>query len=460
MIEEDNKGSLEPADGKEQSRFQKLLQKLQEESWQLELLISGFAIFLLTQTYEAMQPLTLRISATTSNAVLVFIPVLLYAMISLLIVSLVTHLLFRGLWVGAVGLRYVSGEIEYDELGYGSKFRAFLERKVGTYDNFLQRMEKICSILFAFGFLMAFTVLSLLCYFIFLGMLTWLLDLISINWITIIVMGIFLILSVLYLFDFVTLGALKKLNGFARFYIPVYTFFSWITLSFAYRPLYYNFIDNKFSRVLVWLLIPFFAVLSLFSSSYYQGTPYSPILSFQQNYNPAGDLNVPSCFYDDLRDPKSCAHISQFSIPSRYVESKYLEIFLSYIPQDNQNLKRYCDDYTPRNKEGYKPFGNWAEGMKYGLQLMRKSDDSQQEEIVKAMKCLQSMYSISIDDSVYNDLDLQFYLHPNAGERGLLAVINIKGLDEGRHSLTVSKKIFNPFKRKFEDKDTSIPFWN
>ncbi len=44
--------------------FKKLLQKLQEESWQLELLISGFAIFGLFTAYP-------RIEALVSSATFV-----------------------------------------------------------------------------------------------------------------------------------------------------------------------------------------------------------------------------------------------------------------------------------------------------------------------------------------------------------------------------------------------------
>ena len=44
--------------------FKKLLQKLQEESWQLELLISGFAIFGL---FSAWEPLELLIREANNN---------------------------------------------------------------------------------------------------------------------------------------------------------------------------------------------------------------------------------------------------------------------------------------------------------------------------------------------------------------------------------------------------------
>ena len=44
--------------------FKKLLSKLQEESWQLELIISGFAIFGL---YSALEPIELGLQESQNN---------------------------------------------------------------------------------------------------------------------------------------------------------------------------------------------------------------------------------------------------------------------------------------------------------------------------------------------------------------------------------------------------------
>ena len=91
--------------------FKKLLQKLQEESWQLELLISGFAIFGLFSAYE---PLKFAIIEATNDGIIhkAIIAKIAFTSCTILLFNLLLHVLLRGLWIGALGLRYVSGDIE------------------------------------------------------------------------------------------------------------------------------------------------------------------------------------------------------------------------------------------------------------------------------------------------------------------------------------------------------------
>lgn len=108
--------------------FKKLLKRLEEESWQLELLISGFAIFGLFSLYE---PLKIAAIEAQNNGILhqaVISQVSLFSCIILLF-NLLLHVLLRGLWIGALGLRYVSGDIDYEELNYSQKFTTYLKKK-------------------------------------------------------------------------------------------------------------------------------------------------------------------------------------------------------------------------------------------------------------------------------------------------------------------------------------------
>ena len=92
--------------------FKKLLNRLQEESWQLELLISGFAIFGL---FSAFEPLELGLFEARANDQSYYLAIYWVALIScyILIFNLIFHVLLRGMWIGALGLRYVSGDIDY-----------------------------------------------------------------------------------------------------------------------------------------------------------------------------------------------------------------------------------------------------------------------------------------------------------------------------------------------------------
>ena len=148
------------------NKFKELLDKLQQESWQLELLISGFAIFGLI---SALNP----IKQKSYNAIVLEMdfPIILaydFALYScyILIINLIIHVVLRGLWIGAIGLRYVSNEIDYDELKYNKRFTFYLKKRIGSFDNYIAKLENYCSILFAVTFLILFYFITAFCLFI------------------------------------------------------------------------------------------------------------------------------------------------------------------------------------------------------------------------------------------------------------------------------------------------------
>ena len=140
--------------------FKKLLQRLQEESWQLELIISGFAIFGL---FTALEPLSAAAELAQSKQQLVWAIISTLALIScgILLFNLLLHVVLRGLWIGTLGLRYVSGDIDYDSLNYSEKFTKYLKKRVGSFDKYVATLENYCSIIFAISFLLIFYVLAI-----------------------------------------------------------------------------------------------------------------------------------------------------------------------------------------------------------------------------------------------------------------------------------------------------------
>ena len=147
------------------SRLSEWLDNLARESWQLELIISGFAIFLLIGIYEPLDKMgteLMRGGLSERMQVIVGLPLgSLTAAWFILLVNLCIHVLFRGLWISTIGLRSVSDDIDFEALRFTPRFDRFLQRKVGSFDRYVERLEKICSVLFAFTFLILFMLLAL-----------------------------------------------------------------------------------------------------------------------------------------------------------------------------------------------------------------------------------------------------------------------------------------------------------
>lgn len=205
--------------------FKKLLQKLQEESWQLELLISGFAIFGL---FTAFPYLSLEVKAAQNDGKIYSWIVLSVVLVScaILIFNLLLHVVLRGLWIGALGLRYVSGDIDYEALNYSPKFTNYLKRKVGSFDRYIGRLENYCSIIFAISFLLIFYVLAFTFTIISIVLVAkLLLDNDSINdslgkWIGIPLI-VFIVIGMFFTFiDFLTQGWQKRRNGSVNYTFP------------------------------------------------------------------------------------------------------------------------------------------------------------------------------------------------------------------------------------------------
>ena len=118
--------------------FRKLLDRLQEESWQLELIISGFAIYGLFQSFEPLELASIAAENKGQFFKPFFIDVL-KSCLEILCASLLVHVFLRGLWIGAIGLRYVSGDIDYQKLRYSNLFNNYLEQRVGSFDRYIHR---------------------------------------------------------------------------------------------------------------------------------------------------------------------------------------------------------------------------------------------------------------------------------------------------------------------------------
>ena len=307
--------------------FTKWLEILQQESWQLELLISGFAIFLLAESYEPVRNLDNQINLLLSGSAyyaLLYIPyqVILGAWY-VLIINLILHVLLRGLWISTIGLRYVSGDIDFNKLNISPKFDRFLRSKIVSFDLYIQQLEKLCSAVFGFTFLIIFILISGGLYVVGIFILAMTMEGISRTfgdlWVLVVVpfLLLYLLGGFIYFLDFITLGWIKRKKGIAGVYYPIYRFFSVITLSFIYRPIYYNLLDNKFGRNIVLFLIPYLIGFTLIASLTVKTQAYLPGNRQLQS--------ISNNFYDDTLDDRSTYSAS---ISSKFVKNGFAQLFL------------------------------------------------------------------------------------------------------------------------------------
>jgi len=428
--------------------FRELLKRLQEESWQLELLISGFAIFGL---FTALPNIELKVlDAQFSQQIYSFVIYsILWASCKILIFNLLLHVLLRGLWIGALGLRYVSGDIDYDSLKYSPKFTKYLKRRVGSFDKYIGTLENYCSVIFAISFLLIFYVLAITFTLVAIALIAnylldsddlpgWLSKGVGITMMLFVVFGMFFTLI-----DFITLGFLKKKKWISRIYFPIYWVFSFITLSFLYRPLVYNFLDNRFGKRLSFALVPFYILIALTQTIRYKTSNYfdsnstsTEIIANSSNYE---DLLTEGQFIDDV------------AIQSKVITDAYVKVFVLFSENIEDRMYTYNQGLKPA--EDKRGIGTNMTFSSNGIPFIESAKkDSLRREYLKTFN---NIYYVKIDTTVYSP---EFIISENNKKLGFESYVPTKKLSEGKHILRVRRRTIQNQDTTYRNVAT-IPFW-
>jgi len=435
------------------SDFKKLLDKLQQESWQLELIISGFAIYGL---FNALEPLKVEylISIKNDQAIYKNIVQALTSGTYILMGSLLIHVILRGLWIGALGLRYVSGEIDYDGLRYTQKFTSFLKERVGSFDQYISRLENICSTVFALAFLMVFYFLSYFLVLAVFGIVSFIVQ--KSGWfaedtaftITGVLGVVYFILVLFLFFDFITLGGLKRDKWTSKYFFPIYRFFGFITFAFLYRPLVYNFLDQKKARWISTFILPVYMLGAIFLSffgmvnSNYQifGQGSSAVFTSKNNYE------------DQL--VKKTDLVQFVSLPSKVIDRPYMRVFVGFNDfLEEAVLERDSSLVPERDRRGYSfRLGKFLSAPGINANY---ADAHIAEKQPRYLELFGELYQLKID-TIF--VEKEFVMTTDKNERfGFETYIDLENLEKGKHLF----RLIGPDPRQKKEQDTliTIPFW-
>lgn len=499
------------ANRKDNSFFKEWLEKLQQESWQLELLISGFALFGIYGSQSIISEFDQYVYETYSGAirsVMVFGVIILKVGWKIFFLNLLIHVVLRGLWIGAIGLRYVSGEIDYEALNYSKRFTSLLKNRVGEFDDFIEKLERICSVLFAYTFLLFLFFFSGVLFFVEVLLLFTLFE-------NLLGEGnpLFLLVGILYFFigllvflDFITLGLFKKIEepSVSKIYSYIFKFYSYTTLSFLYSPLIYNFLDNKYTRRLFFFSVPYIMVMAL-SSNIFSTNNYNFFPPSEESIDLGHRLTLNS--YDDLReeayrleDNLTNWKLPRLSINKFMNDEPYLKYFLKMRPGDSESISENTD-HDPYFKEGTifslfrsdrtdveleneiikqlhahndslrkertklrrkrrlsssdiekNAFSNSMDSI--GIKIEGNISKLSKEEVkLKDLKLEEvknaflATWSLTIDEKeILDDSDCYYFVHANNSEKGVLCLYPMDSLSTGKHELYFEKKqtLVNP----------------
>lgn len=479
--------------------FSEWLETLQQESWQLELLISGFALFGIWEGRKIIDRISIYLDLNAPQGIIesasgIFVNFLTAAWI-IFIVNLLVHIILRGFWIGAIGLRYVSGEIDYDELDYSEIFNRYFRRKVGRFDDYIEKLERICSIIFAYTFLLFFLFLSTIAFFAWIGFSLFLVHKLDLgNGLILLVVFIFyLVIGIIGAIDFVSFGLFKRVKDrtLSRIFFTIYIITSTLTFSFLYRPLLLNFIDDKYTRRLLLISFPYFLLLLLvFPMLHIQSHTYFPDFTNLHRESVEQEF-VHWKYYDDLRDAYKQNNESIFSddeiiplisLKNYEIRDNVSSIFFRITSDDTDYYEKYKGQ-IPFLKSGIRhsffpkfikdsmllslkdkqklemdQFRDYRKSRKddFSKEIWDRKRDSlgvaqenQDKEfffnkLAAIKESTEEIFTVRIDGTEYNDsLNCTFFVHPNKGEKGMICYFPTKDLDLGSHMMHVTKRRHN-----------------
>jgi len=333
---------------------------------------------------------------------------------------------------------------------------------------------------------------------------------------------IYVLIGIIVFIDFITMGIFKKIEDKTvnKIYGYIFTFYGWTTLTFLYRPLLYNFLDNRYTKRLFFFSIPYIIII-LISSSLFSNNNfayYPPNSNVQKYGNTVDRMN-----YEDLRN-EYLSEVSHRISRRRYIipnitlnkyfnDEDYLSLFLKMDPTDYKLIQNNTD-IDPYWKTGFN-FSLFSSD-KYEDRFYRKGKAKMEIEFdsIRIIKrdlrkkkrktkdsTLIKQYDVEIDslsaymenkrnkfkekgvifeeqkqDKIINsfldlielelngydikaDLDCFFFKHSNNNEKGLLCLYPMDSLSLGKQELYYYKEVKTQSENVNKDIDIKLPFY-
>jgi len=377
------------------------LQALQENSWELELLISGGAVFTLVQAPDLLQDWMLGfLSIHDLDAAPIFF---LGGMLGIKILTngFILHLLLRSYWLALVCVNYVFPQgINSRKVQLKFPFKA--SDIEGDLQEQIMKVDRLSGLVIFISILSTIVLAGLtVLFFLFLTY-----EFNSEKFFSPIVYeifsNIFSISIVFYITDLLFMGFFRKIPYLSYLFFPFFFIYDFITLRLFYVRAIVLFSSNVKrwpfrSGAFIFMIITFGSTL-LSINHFRQGISFFDSRDYTDKLSK--NNSVADWKYADV-----CPHsYSMAYIPSKIIENNFLTVGI-----------------------GYKP---WMDN------LIRSSTK------VDSLKYVDRIFEVSIDDSLYSNIVWRGVHRMDFPSSGLEAFLNISNLANGEHILKIKLKDF------------------
>lgn len=438
------------------------LERVAEQSWEPELLISGLAIFATSQLPEYIMKgwyyydFNLKVSDSFIDEMIpILITSAVISAIEILYFAFIIHFVIRAFWVGMIGLNSVFPKgIQYQKLQVSEYYKVEMEKRLGNTKEFLLATDKAASIIFsvAFSIVMLLTSIVLL-YLVFFLLMNITKLLMSESVFEIYTMVMLAILIIFFLIMGVA-GIVLNMQKYrenpktAEIHFKFTWFGSHIIYPLFVRPINHLiliFISNiplkKYHTVNAILMAIFFVMLifrmlSVMDVHLFNSRDF--YIEFSEVSVMNTDRYLESFKGEYVRDPM---------LDKKVIESgSLLGVYIPYSKMLDTKLSAICDFEEP------------ADSL-YRFERRALLNQSR-------IDCANQFYSFSIDDSLRLTSDLMFSKHTTTGQPGYYSKFNVPDtLVSGMYMFNVRQAIADDVDAhrdsigRLKEYDFDIPFW-
>ena len=421
----------------------KWLRRLERESWQAELLISGVALIACLQLPELVDGLAIlmidRLPETQSFIGYIICFLNLFA-VSILTTFFVIHFIIRAYWIGLIGLNSVYPNGFKIEDGF---YSPIYSRKVAeilpSVKSSIKNIDNLASTQFASAF-------SILTMYVMMSMMSIILVLIYNLLIDIVPSFIFIILLALFVLYFISLSILQVLamNKKFRYHDKIQTayfktgmYFGMFSSTFLYKPvtqIMFTFASNAKSTKNFLSIIPLF-LISVSLTMYHMDHSNIQILvergfAGESFYD---DNEINRNFYLEQFDEKD--RIFSTVIPSEIISDDFLKVFIPILSNESFIIENFCNEFQ--------------EDKELSLYEKKKSKTNYEYE------CSLKYHKIFLNNVLYTG---KFYshIHKIGLQFGLIAYIPANNFKTGENIIK-TQKLLNPEGEIY--KENEFPFF-
>ena len=379
------------------------LKMLQENSWELEILISGGAIFSLFGLSDLVNEFFRNISNTNAFTGQNTIYITTMLATKVLTLGFFIHVLLRSFWIALVALSSMfTNEEPQKRIRYAKPFDTTTSINLHDY---IIKLDKLSAWMIYNSFTMACVLTG---WIILLFVLTSVLHFFS-NTTSIMLEPVFLGAYLIYLLDLLLFSAFRKTPYLSYMVFPIFKVFDFISLRFIYQPG----IDYLSQFVARWktalFYVSFMICASIFAYLSIQRRLHWPNVFDSRKYREA--LTVDDEFHTpNFYRSANAGGVERVSIQSDIITEPVLNLFIAYSI-------RYDEYIDMIEEENQKYFQNV---------FIIKVDDS--------LYTKQTFYSTTLYDSGPSDRGISTYLDVSSFKNGLHEVmIKLKYAEKRNH---------------------------